>query len=73
MPKKLTLAKIVIDQLSKMEVDDIFIVEEFINEHWPNGYDYFTNRSFDVYLYYGKKEFPNKVFKTNKGIVKRLS
>jgi len=71
--KDLTLRQIVKNQLSKMEVGDNFNVKEFINKHWTNGYDYFTNRSFDVYLYYAKKEFPKKVFKTNKGNVTRIS
>ncbi len=69
---KLTLAKMVENKLSKMEVKDSFSTKEFINEHWIEGYNYFTRRSFDVFLCQSKKNFPERTYRSIKGNVTRI-
>ena len=72
MAKKLTIPKILEIKLSKMEVNQNFSLKEFIDEHWNDGYGYFTRRSCEVALCHAKKKFPKRKFKMIKGNVTRI-
>ena len=60
---KVTYDKLVTDKLESLEVQESFSVKEFLIDYWGQA-DYFTRRSFDVYLSKAKKKFKFKEFKT---------
>jgi len=69
--KKQSKQKKVAEEIGKLKVGETIGVYSFIVEHWGN-YDFFIRRSFDVYLSQGKKKFPDREFKVEKGLIKRI-
>lgn len=63
--------KKVIEQVGALEVGQSFNKKEFIISIWDNS-DYFINRSFDVLFSTAKKEFSDRGFKTEKGLIIRI-
>ncbi len=69
--KRQSKQKKVAEEIGKLEVGETICVYSFIVEHWGN-YDFFIRRSFDVYLSQGKKKHSDRVFKVEKGLIKRI-
>jgi DNA-binding response OmpR family regulator len=58
--------------IDALEIGEFIHKKQLINSIW--GYcDYFTSRSFDVFLTKAKKSLFNKRFKTIKGKITRIS
>ena len=72
MKNDLTKEKIIELKVSKMEPGDHFNVKDFINEHWINGHDIWSRRSFSVLLQKAKNKLPEKHFKIVKGNLTRM-
>lgn len=56
--------------IETMEIGDSFNKKKFIISLWGRS-DYYIGRSFDVMFINGKKEMPEKEFKTEKGFIIR--
>jgi hypothetical protein len=69
--KKQSKQKKVAESIVNLEVGETIGVYSFIVENWGN-YDFFIRRSFDVYLSQAKKKFPDREFKVEKGLIKRI-
>lgn len=69
--KKQSKQKKVAEELGKLKVGESIGIYAFVVEHW-GGYDFFIRRSFDVYLSQAKKKHPDRVFKVEKGLIKRV-
>ncbi len=69
--KKQSKQKKVAEVVGKLKVGESIDVYAFVVEHWGN-YDFFIRRSFDVYLSQAKKQHPDRVFKVEKGLIKRV-
>lgn len=70
--KQLSKQKKLAQAIAELEVGQYLDAYDFIITHWKK-YDYFIRRSFDVYLSQAKKQLPDRVFKTEKGLIKRIS
>jgi len=69
--KKQSKQKKVAESIGNLEVGETISVYSFIVEHWGN-YDFFIRRSFDVYLSQAKKQYSDREFKVEKGLIKRI-
>jgi len=69
--KRQSKQKKVAEAIGNLEVGETISVYSFIVEHWGN-YDFFIRRSFDVYLSQAKKQHPDREFKVEKGLIKRV-
>mgnify|MGYP007023437576 CR=1 FL=1 len=69
--KRQSKQKKVAESIGNLEAGEYIDIYAFVVEHWGN-YDFFIRRSFDVYLSQGKKKFPDRVFKVEKGLIKRF-
>jgi len=69
--KKQSKQKKVAESIGNLEVGESIGIHSFVVENWGN-YDFFIRRSFDVYLSQGKKHFPDREFKVEKGLIKRI-
>jgi hypothetical protein len=68
---KLTKQAQVRTKVQSLEVGQQFIKKEFIISVWGNS-DYFIDRSFDVLFNSVKKSFPEREFRTEKGVIIRI-
>lgn len=71
MKTKVTKQFKVTNAIQELEVGQSFNKKEFVISVWDRS-DYFIKRSFDVFFTIAKKEFPDRVFKTEKGCVIRI-
>lgn len=69
--KKQSKQKKVAESIGNLEVGEYLDAYAFIVENWKD-YDYFIHRSFDVYLCQAKKQFPDREFKVEKWLIKRI-
>jgi len=69
--KRQSKQKKVAEEIGNLEVNEYIDVYSFIVEHWGN-YDFFIRRSFDVYLSQARKQYSDREFKVEKGLIKRI-
>lgn len=69
--KKQSKQKKVAEEIGKLKVGESIGIHSFVVEHWGD-YDFFIRRSFDVYLSQAKKIHTDRVFKVEKGLIKRF-
>jgi hypothetical protein len=70
--RKSKISSVIKERLSELQVNESFCAKSFIEEHWFDGFNFFTRRTFDVHLAKVKKQFPDRVFKTLNGNVTRV-
>ena len=69
--KRQSKQKKVAEEIGNLEAGEYIDIYAFVVEHWGN-YDFFIRRSFDVYLSQAKKQHPDRDFKVEKGLIKRV-
>ena len=69
--KRQSKQKKVAEEIGNLEAGEYIDIYAFVVEHWGN-YDFFIRRSFDVYLSQAKKQHPDREFKVEKGLIKRI-
>lgn len=69
--ERITKASVVLDTISKLEVNEAIDKVDFIKCMY-NEYNYFVARSFDVIFAKAKSKLPGRKFKTLKGMITRI-
>lgn len=67
-----TIANKVFEAVDALNVGQSLKKSELSIEIWGND-DYFTLRTLDVHYSKAKKALPNKIFKTKRGVITRIS
>ena len=62
----------IFEALITLKENDVLNKKKFINEHWPQGYNHFSHRSFDVSFHKAKKLCKGMQFRSNGGEIKRI-
>ena len=62
----------IFEALIRLKENESLNKEDFINKNWPNGYNHFTHRSFDVSFHKAKKLCKGMQFRSNGGEIKRI-
>ena len=68
--QRATKHEIIQDKLEKMKLGEEISKKEIVKNIYGD-YDFFISRSFDVHFSKAKKNIPDMVFKTKKGIIQR--